>query len=86
MACVNITCQQKEFLKELKWKCSECLQLLEEQSLFENIKPFNVITAIKTTIERMSNKEKFQSLETELKSESSDIFEQIPHVNDLPMC
>ena len=47
--------------------------------------PVNLITNLKRTIEHLSEKEKFLLLETEIKSEFSDIFEPIPHVNELPM-
>jgi len=77
--------QRKAFLTELKWKCSERLRMLEEQSLFELVKPVNVITAVKSTIELLAQKEKFISLESELKTEFKEIFEPIPHVNELPM-
>ena len=85
IVCAKVAHHQTEFLKELKWKCSKHCKLLEELSLFKHIKPLNVITAIRTAIEQLSDKEKFLSLETELKSEFSDIFEPIPHVNKLPM-
>ena len=59
--------------------------MLEEQSLFESVKPVNVIMAVKLTIELLAQKEKFISLESKLKTEFKEIFKPIPHVNELPM-
>ena len=81
---MTVAQQQKEFQKELKWKCSECLRMLEELSLFELVTPVNVITAVKATIELLACKDKLNSLESELKNEFKDISEPIPHVNELP--
>ena len=76
---------QKYFLKELKWRCAERLQSLEQLLLFKTVAPVNVISAVKATIELLAHKDKLIALETELKSEFNDIFEPIPHVNELPM-
>jgi len=64
---------RKAILTELKWKCSERLRFLEEQALFEFVKPINAITDIKATIKRLSEAEHLTK------------FEPIPHVDNLPL-
>jgi len=76
---------RKAMLTELKWKCSERLRFLEEQALFEFVKPINAITDIKATIEHLSEAEHLTKLETNLKSEFNVIFKPIPHVDNLPL-
>jgi hypothetical protein len=76
---------RKLLLSELKIRCSNRLDHLESNGLFEKIKPLNVIAAVKATIESLASLEKLIELETTLKKDYSEIFQPIPHISDLPM-
>ena len=73
-----------QLFQELTWRCSERRQKLEENNLFETIKPPNYIASIKQTIQLLASKQKLLDLETNLKSEFKQIFEPIPHIDHLP--
>jgi hypothetical protein len=68
----------------LKCICAERLQVLEQNDYFEKIPPFNPIASIQNTIELLALKEHLQKLNSDLKEEFKQIFEPIPHINDLP--
>ena len=70
--------------QELKWKCSECLSLQNNDS-FNNFNHHNHITSIKATIECLMSKQELLSLETSLKDEFKQIFSPIPHIDLLPL-
>jgi hypothetical protein len=68
----------------LKCICAEQLQVLEQNDCFEKIPPFNPIASIQNTIELLALKKHLQKLNSDLKEEFKQIFEPIPHINDLP--
>ena len=69
---------------ELKTKCAIHLQKLNNDELFESVKPFNIIAAIATSIQVLASKTELSQLEADLKTEFKDIFEPIPHIDLLP--
>ena len=75
---------RKEFLIELKWKCSQRKKTLEDNNSFENLDPVSPIATITMRIQQLASKDKLITLENELKEEYKEIFEPIPHANLLP--
>ena len=69
-----------QVLEELKWRCSNRLQTLEQNNLFEPLQPLNHIASIRTTIEHLASKQDLLDREKKLKAEFSQIFEPIPHI------
>jgi hypothetical protein len=75
---------RRKVLEELKWKCAERLQLLQNNNSFEEIKPFNPIASIKERIEYFATHEQLTKLDNDIKIEYSENFQPIPHVDLLP--
>ena len=74
----------KNMVAELKLKCAERLSMLTKDNLFETVKEFDIIAAVKHSIEILASKEHLGSLEKNIKEEYKDIFEPIPHADLLP--
>ena len=75
---------RKEFLIELKWKCSQRRKTLESNNSFEKVEPLLPIAAMKMRIEQLASKDKLRNLERKLKEEYKEISELIPHADLLP--
>src|ERR1700678_1897908 len=56
----------------------------EQNDYFEKIPPFNPVASIQKTIKLLASKEHLQKLNSDLKEEFKQIFEPIPHIDDLP--
>ena len=64
---------------------SVCQKRIEEKHLvFEEVNDVDVVAAIKDAIEIIALREKLKSVEKEIKQEFRQVFEEIPHVKDLP--
>ena len=74
--------QQREFIKELKGVCNEQLSLIEDS--FEKVKEVDTIGAIKVRIETLALQKTLQKEDIKLREEFKDLFEPIPHVDELP--
>lgn len=59
-------------------------RIREKKQTFEDVKPLDVIGAVRTTIEKLATAEHLTHLGDEIKSEFKQIFEPIPHVTELP--
>jgi hypothetical protein len=75
---------RRQVLEELKWRCMERRQKLDENNLFESTLPLNHIASIRNTIQRLASTQDILDLETKVKNEFKQIFEPIPHINRLP--
>jgi hypothetical protein len=75
---------KREVLAELKCRCAERLQVLEQNNYFDKIPSFNPVASILKTIELLASKEHLQKLNSDLKDGFKQIFEPIPHIDDLP--
>ena len=75
---------KKNVLCELKLKCAERVQHLENNDLFENVIPFNPISAITSRIETLACQKSLNKLEQDIKHEYRDVFRPIPHISELP--
>lgn len=69
---------------ELKWKCTQQRNSLENKDWFHKIEPLSPISAIITRIQQLASRDKFKSLENDIKDEYREIFEPIPHADLLP--
>ena len=78
----NIKHQKREFIKELKEVCKKRLNCIGPS--FKKVKEFDTVGAIKTRIETLALQETLQKEDKKLREEFRDLFEPIPHVNDLP--
>jgi RNase H-like domain found in reverse transcriptase/Reverse transcriptase (RNA-dependent DNA polymerase)/Integrase zinc binding domain/Chromo (CHRromatin Organisation MOdifier) domain/Aspartyl protease len=76
--------QRKLFLNELKITCDERRRYLDDNKLFETIKPINAISAIKDRITFLASTKRLTALESSIKNDFKKLFEPIPHVNELP--
>jgi len=69
-------------LKELT---SFCHKRVEEGKLvFEDVKDVDMVGAVRDAIENIALKERLKDLEVEIKKDFCEVFEEIPHVKDLP--
>ncbi|GLB45211.1 putative retrotransposable element tf2 155 kda protein type 1-like [Lyophyllum shimeji] len=75
---------RKTMVKELKTVCDARRERMEREGKFEKVKEINVVTAIQQRIKDLCAIEKLQKFESAMKTEFRDIFEPIPHVNELP--
>ena len=75
---------KREVQAKLKCRCAKRLQVLEQNDYFDKIPSFNPVASILKTIELLASKEHLQKLNSELKDEFKQIFEPIPHIDDLP--
>lgn len=69
---------------ELKWVLTECNRILEEKHLFEDVKPFDIVAAVRDRVEVLANWDTLIQKEAALKEEFKSIFEPIPHASELP--
>jgi len=73
---------KKLILKELT---SVCRKRAEEGKLvFEDVKDVDLVGAVRGAIENIALKERLKDLEVEIKKDFREVFEEIPHVKDLP--
>jgi hypothetical protein len=75
---------QRKVLEELKWKCAQRLQFLQQTNSFEKITLFNPIALIKDRIEYLATQEQLSKLDSDVKQDYYQIFQPIPHVDLLP--
>ena len=73
---------KKLVLAELMMVCHDCLKDKKLQP--EKVKDFDVAGAIRDHIDVLVAQEQLNSQETSLKNEYKDIFEPIPHADELP--
>ena len=73
---------KKLVLAELMMVCHD--RLKDKKLQPEKVKDFNVASAIRDRIDVLVSQEKMASREATLKAEYKDIFEPIPHANELP--
>jgi hypothetical protein len=69
-------------LAELKMVCAERKVLI--RSLFEKIKPVEPLAALRQHIETLTAQEQLNRLGDAVKTKYSDVFDAIPHVDELP--
>lgn len=69
---------------ELKWVLCECERMLREAHLFENVKQFDVVAAVRGRVVVLSELDALAKRGNRIKAEFKEIFEPIPHVDDLP--
>ena len=75
---------RRNMMLELKQKCTDRLQFLEKNNLFEPIKLHSHIAFIKNTIVKLASQNELSSLENKIKFEFQSIFDPIPHIDKLP--
>ena len=75
---------RRQVLQELKYKCIECRQFLEDNHLFETISPPSYIAFIKDSIERLASKADLLTRKNKLKDEFHTLFQPIPNISHLP--
>jgi hypothetical protein len=73
---------RKLMVAELNMVCHKIKQM--KKHTFEEVKPIDIISAVRERIEILAAQEKLTQLSVELKSEFKDIFTPIPHHDDLP--
>ena len=74
---------KKHVLEELT---SVCQKRVEDGRLsFEKVKDVDMIGAIWSAIEDIALKERLKKLEVKIKKDFCEVFEEIPHVKDLPV-
>jgi hypothetical protein len=73
---------KKLALAELTVVCKKCIE--DKRLIFEVVKDVDVVGAIKDAIEIIVLREKLKKVEKEIKQEFWQVFEEIPHVKDLP--
>ena len=74
---------KKASLAELTAVCQK--RINEKKLVFEDVKDVDVVVAIKDAICSIALKEKLKKIENKIKMEFRQVFEEIPHVKDLPM-
>ena len=78
-------CERKNrsvHLTELKQVCSTRLKQIENS--FEVVKNINYISAIKSRLETLTPQDKLNQEEKKIREDFKDLFEPIPHVDELP--
>jgi hypothetical protein len=73
---------KKVALDELKSVCQKRID--DKRLVFEEVKDIDVVAAIKDAIENIALKERLKDITVEIKTEFRQLFEEIPHVKDLP--
>jgi len=58
--------------------------LQHTQHRFENVKPVDIIAAVRLRIEVLAAQEELQKLGDQMKCEFKDVFSEIPHIDELP--
>ncbi|KAJ6492616.1 hypothetical protein DFH09DRAFT_1338217 [Mycena vulgaris] len=74
----------KSMMKELNAVCDSRRLNMENANLFENVKPVDVIAAVRERVEILAHWDELNLRAEKLKSEYKAIFEPMPHVDDLP--
>jgi len=69
-------------LAELKMVCQE--RLLKIKGSFEDVKPVDLIVAVRARIEALTTQEQLNRLGGAVKEKYKDIFSPIPHLDKLP--
>jgi hypothetical protein len=69
-------------LAELKMVCAECKVLIH--SHFEKVKPVEPLAVLHQPIETLTAQEQLNRLGDAIKNKYSDVFDAIPHVDELP--
>lgn len=75
---------RKLLLVELKWRCSMRRDELENSNAFEVVREVDIGGAIAATIQRLASTDVLNKYERDLKKEFKEIFEPIPHIDELP--
>jgi len=78
----NTKADKKLVLAELLLMCHD--RLKSGKGVPEHVEPFNIAGAIHDHIEILANEDALCKHETRIKSEFSQIFEPIPHIDELP--
>ena len=73
---------KKVTLSELKSVCEQ--QIRDKKLVFEEVKDVDIVAAIRDAIENIALKEQLKKLGNDIKKDFRPIFEEIPHVDDLP--
>lgn len=74
----------KSMMKELNAVCDTRRLSMENDNLFENVKPVDVIAAVRERVEILAHWDDLNKRAEKLKSEYKCIFEPMPHVENLP--
>ena len=78
----DLKADRKLMVAELKMVCAERKCSLQHK--FEVPKPFNPVAAVRDRIEVLTSQEQLNRLSDEVKLKYKDIFEPIPHLDELP--
>jgi hypothetical protein len=78
----KVSADRKNLQKELKAVCE--LRRLDSDGQLEEVRPPDIIGAVRWCIEVLAAQERLSALSAEIKNEFRDVFEPIPHVNELP--
>jgi hypothetical protein len=73
---------RKLMVAELKMVCNDHLR--HTQYKFEQVKPVNVVAAIRDRIESLAAQKELERLGVQIKTEFKDVFSEIPHIDELP--
>ena len=73
---------KKATLAELTVVCQKRIE--EKKLVFEEVKDVNIIVAIKDAINNIALRERLETVEKKIKAKFQQVFEEIPHVKDLP--
>jgi hypothetical protein len=73
---------QKIMLAKLKMVCQE--RLLKIKRSFKELKPVDLIAAVRTRIEALTMQEQLNWLGEAVKEKYKDVFLPIPHLDELP--
>ena len=73
---------RKDMLRELKLVCAQ--RLSDNIVTFEDVKAVDVVGAVRARIEQLASQETLLRKDTQLRTEYSQIFEPIPHIDELP--
>ncbi|KAJ7718298.1 hypothetical protein DFH07DRAFT_784980 [Mycena maculata] len=76
--------EHKTMLKELNAVCDSRRQHMENNKLFEEVKPVDVIAAVREHVEILAHWDELNKRAEDLKTGYKKIFEPMPHTDDLP--
>jgi hypothetical protein len=71
--------------KELESVCKQRCQHLKLSSLFEKVKPVDVVALVRERVEVLTHWDEINETAECLKSDYSKLFEKMPHVDELPI-
>lgn len=69
-------------IAELKMVCTE--RQIKIQTSCEEVKPVDLVAAVRQHIKALNIQDQLNWLETTVKDKYKDIFASIPHIDDLP--